>query len=90
MSLPKVEDARQLSDEQLVAEILAVKKQLVELRLQKATGRLEKPHLIRHQKHRLAQLMTVETERNLDVNQKKLAKRTRRRNRYPSKQTAAQ
>lgn len=43
MSLPKVEDARQLSDEQLVAEILAVKKQLVELRLQKATGRLEKP-----------------------------------------------
>lgn len=63
MAMPKIEDARALSDEDLAAEIIAVKKELFELRLQKATRQLEKPHLIRHSKHRLAQLLTVEAER---------------------------
>ncbi|RMF28399.1 MAG: 50S ribosomal protein L29 [Cyanobacteria bacterium J083] len=63
MALPKIEDARQLNEEELAAEILAVKQQLFQLRLEQATGRLEKPHLFKHTKHRLAQLLTVETER---------------------------
>ena len=44
MPLPKVSEARELSDEKLSDEILAVKKQLFQLRLQKATRQLEKPH----------------------------------------------
>lgn len=65
MSLPKIADARNLSDAELRGEILAVKRQLFELRLQKATRQLEKPHLFKHARHRLAQLMTVERERQL-------------------------
>ncbi len=63
MSLPKIKEARDLSDAQLAEQILAVKRQLMELRLQQATGRMEKPHLFKHAKHRVAQLMTVERER---------------------------
>jgi large subunit ribosomal protein L29 len=63
MPLPKITDARDLSDEKLSDEILAVKKQLFQLRLQKATRQLDKPHQFRHARHRLAQLLTVETQR---------------------------
>ena len=63
MSLPKIKEARDLSDAQLAEQILAVKRQLMELRLFQATGRMEKPHLFKHAKHRVAQLMTVERER---------------------------
>lgn len=63
MPFPKIQDARNLSDQELADEILAVKKQLFNLRLQQATRRLEKPHQFKHARHRLAQLMTVETER---------------------------
>jgi large subunit ribosomal protein L29 len=63
MPLPKISEARELSDEKLAEEIIAVKKQLFQLRLQKATRQLEKPHQFRHARHRLAQLLTVESER---------------------------
>lgn len=63
MPLPKIEDARSLSDSELADEILAAKRKLVELRLLQATRRLEKFHEFKHTRHRLAQLMTVEGER---------------------------
>ena len=65
MALPKIENARKLSDEELAEEILAVKRELFQLRLEQATRRLEKPHLFKHTKHRLAQLLTVEREREI-------------------------
>ena len=65
MALPKIADARKLSDEELAEEILAVKRQLFQLRLEQATRRLEKPHLFKHTKHRLSQLLTVEREREI-------------------------
>lgn len=65
MSLPKIKEARDLSDAQVAEQILAVKRQLMDLRLQQATGRMEKPHLFKHARHRLAQLMTVERERQV-------------------------
>lgn len=65
MALPKIEDARKLGAEELAAEILAVKRELFQLRLEQATRRLEKPHLFKHAKHRLAQLLTVEREREI-------------------------
>ena len=67
MPLPKISEARELSDEQLNGEILAVKKHLFQLRLQKATRQLEKPHQFKHARHRLAQLLTVEGERKRKV-----------------------
>jgi large subunit ribosomal protein L29 len=69
MAFPKIADARQLSDEELAEEILAVKRELFQLRLEQGTRRLEKPHLFKHAKHRLAQLMTVERERQLTATQ---------------------
>ncbi|NJK66373.1 MAG: 50S ribosomal protein L29 [Microcoleus sp. CSU_2_2] len=65
MSLPKIKESRDLSDAEVAQQILAVKRQLMELRLQQATGRLDKPHMFKHAKHRLAQLMTVERERQI-------------------------
>ena len=68
MALPKIEDARKLSDQELAEEIVAVKRQLFELRFQKATRQLEKEfHQFKHTRHRLSQLMTVERERQLSV-----------------------
>ena len=66
MALPKIEDVRSLSDQELAEEIIAVKRQLFELRFQKATRQLEKEfHQFKHTRHRLSQLMTVERERQL-------------------------
>lgn len=67
MPLPKIADIRDLSDQELSDQILEAKKTLFDLRFQKATRRLEKPHLFKHTRHRLAQLMTVERERQLST-----------------------
>jgi large subunit ribosomal protein L29 len=63
MALPKIKDARSLSDRELDDAILAAKRELFDLRLQQATRRLEKPHQFKHVRHRIAQLLTVEQER---------------------------
>lgn len=62
MALPQIEEVRNLSAEQLNEQVLDVKKQLFDLRLQQATGQLEKTHQFKHLRHRLAQLLTVEGE----------------------------
>ncbi|MEG3837621.1 MULTISPECIES: 50S ribosomal protein L29 [unclassified Microcoleus] len=82
MSLTKIKEARELSDAAVAEQILAVKRQLMELRLQQATGRMEKPHLFKHAKHRLAQLMTVERERQILAEKEAAAKSA------PAKETA--
>ncbi|RMF62660.1 MAG: 50S ribosomal protein L29 [Cyanobacteria bacterium J069] len=66
MALPKVSEIRELSDQELSEQIVAAKKQLFDLRFQKATRQLEKTHQFGHVRHRLAQLMTVERERQLE------------------------
>lgn len=63
MALSKIQDARGLSDQELDEQIRALKRQLFELRMQKATRQTVKPHLFKHIRHQLAQLMTVERER---------------------------
>jgi large subunit ribosomal protein L29 len=65
MALPKVTDARAKSDEQIADRILEIKKELFNLRFQQGTRRLEKPHQFKHLKHELAQLLTVERERQI-------------------------
>jgi large subunit ribosomal protein L29 len=65
MALPKISDARNLSEAELAEAILREKKHLFELRFKQATRQPVKPHEFSHAKHRLAQLMTVERERQL-------------------------
>ena len=68
MALPKVEEARELDDQALDEAIVATKRRLFELRFQKATRQLESGfHQFKHERHRLAQLMTVRQERLLAV-----------------------
>lgn len=63
MALPKIEEARNLNDEELATAIVSAKKELFDLRFKRATGQLEKTHEFRHIKHKIAQLLTVERER---------------------------
>jgi large subunit ribosomal protein L29 len=65
MPLPKVDEIKDLSDQELSDQITAVKKELFQLRFQKATRQLDKPHQFKHKRHRLAQLMTIERQRQL-------------------------
>lgn len=65
MALSKIDEARKLTDQELADQILAAKRELFELRMQKATRRLEKPHQFKHARHRISQLMTVERERQI-------------------------
>ncbi|GBF79906.1 50S ribosomal protein L29 [Aphanothece sacrum] len=67
MALPKIQEVRELSDEELSSEIVATKKKLFDLRFQQATRRLETPHQFKHMRHRLAQLLTIERERELAI-----------------------
>lgn len=66
MPLPKVSEVRQLDDDALDEAIVAAKRRLFELRFQKATRQLESGfHQFKHERHRLAQLMTVRRERQM-------------------------
>jgi len=65
MPLPKVDEVKGLSDQELSDQITTVKKELFQLRFQKATRQMDKPHQFKHKRHRLAQLMTIERQRQL-------------------------
>lgn len=65
MPLPKIQDARKLSDQELADEVLAAKRELFQLRMQKATRRLEKTHQFKQLRHKIGQMMTVLGERKL-------------------------
>jgi large subunit ribosomal protein L29 len=68
MALPKISEARSLSDAELLDAIVETKRELFQLRFQKATRQLEKEvHKFKHARHRLAQLMTVRRERQLET-----------------------
>ncbi|WP_017297639.1 50S ribosomal protein L29 [Nodosilinea nodulosa] len=66
MALSKIKEARSLSDEELLNAIAETKRELFQLRFQKATRQLDKQnHQFKHARHRLSQLMTVQRERQL-------------------------
>jgi len=67
MAFPKIQEVRNLSDDELVAAILDTKRQLFQLRFQQGTRKLAGSHQFKHLRHRLGQLMTVERERQLTI-----------------------
>lgn len=66
MPLSKMSEIRELSDEDLQEQIIETKKHLFDLRFQKATRQLETTHQFKHARHRLAQLLTAERERQIE------------------------
>nr|WDA98997.1 ribosomal protein L29 [Sciadococcus taiwanensis] len=65
MSMPKIQEVRNLTNEEIQEEIILVKKQIFELKLKRSTRQAFKPHLFRHAHHRLSQLFTVKREREI-------------------------
>jgi len=61
----KVKDFRGMSDEQLGLTLRDTEKHLFQLRFQSATDRLETPSEIRKAKRELAQIKTIQREREL-------------------------
>ena len=67
MGLPQMINIKSLSSEELRKEILKTKKEIFNLRFKKATRQPFKPHEIKHSKHKLAQLLTIEHKQILDT-----------------------
>jgi large subunit ribosomal protein L29 len=65
MSLPKITAIREMSDPEISIAIVAVKRELFDLRLKKATRQPFKPSEFGSAKHRLGQLMTIENQRKI-------------------------
>lgn len=61
----KLEDIRELSAEDLQTHISDARKTIVELRFQQALRKLESPARLRNAKKLLAQLLTIETEKQM-------------------------
>ncbi|MGD1855331.1 MAG: 50S ribosomal protein L29 [Leptolyngbyaceae cyanobacterium] len=66
MALSKAKELRELSDAELSDEIASVKRELFDLRFNQATRQMETGfHQFKHARRKLAQLMTIERERQL-------------------------
>ncbi len=66
MALSNIKEARSLGDEELLTAIAETKRELFQLRFQKAIRQLDKQvHQFKHLRHRLSQLMTVQRQRQL-------------------------
>ncbi|MFZ4858912.1 MAG: 50S ribosomal protein L29 [Desulfuromonadaceae bacterium] len=67
MAFASYGDLKKLELENVSIEILSTKKELFELRLKKATRQSFKPHLFKHHKRKVAQLLTIESERKQTI-----------------------
>nr|YP_009550593.1 ribosomal protein L29 [Eustigmatophyceae sp. Chic 10/23 P-6w]QAA11530.1 ribosomal protein L29 [Eustigmatophyceae sp. Chic 10/23 P-6w] len=75
MALTKYQDIKKLDDKELDDLILKLKKELLFLRIQKVNFSSLQPHLFRHTKHQLAQLLTWKREKlNNSNNLRKIRK----------------
>jgi large subunit ribosomal protein L29 len=67
MSLSKMSELRPLSAEAVETEIQTLKRQLFDLRFQAATRQTVASHQYKHARHKLAQLKTLQRERELQA-----------------------
>lgn len=67
MAFLNFSELKSLSNEGLAAEIVELKKQLFDLRLKKATRQSFKSHLFKHNKRKIAQLLTIESQRKQSI-----------------------
>nr|YP_009370287.1 50S ribosomal protein L29 [Bulboplastis apyrenoidosa]ARO90776.1 50S ribosomal protein L29 [Bulboplastis apyrenoidosa] len=62
MNSKKSQEFRNLSQEEIEAKILSINKELLYLKIQKATRQNFKSHLFKYYRRQLAQLLTIKTE----------------------------
>lgn len=63
----KINELRELSDEELLEKISECKAELFNLRFSQATGSLEQPSRIRELRKAVARMKTILRERKLDI-----------------------
>ena len=63
MARPEIAEVRKLSGDQILEQIDATRRELFDLRFQRATRRLEQPHRFKQARIKLAHLLTVRQER---------------------------
>lgn len=68
MSFQSFSELKDLDDVKLSQEIVDAKKSLFDMRLKKATRQSFKPHVFKHTKRKIAQLMTIERQRKENKN----------------------
>lgn len=68
MAFQNFSDFKDYDDAKLSEEIVIAKKSLFDMRLKKATRQTFKPHLFKHTKRKIAQLMTIERQRKENKN----------------------
>lgn len=61
--MKKIEELRNLSSDELNAELLALRKRQFELRMKKANGSLDKTHLVPQVRKAVARVKTIMTEK---------------------------
>ena len=62
----KITDLRKLSNEELTTKITEAKKELLDLRIKKSTGTLEKPSKINELRKGIARALTILKEREIN------------------------
>ncbi len=67
MAFLSLNELKKLDNEGLTKEIINTKKELFELRLKKATRQSFKPHLFKHKKRKVAQLLTLESQKQQQI-----------------------
>jgi large subunit ribosomal protein L29 len=63
MARPDIAEVRKLTDAEISEQINGTRRDLFDLRFQQATRRLEQPHRFKQRRIKLAQLLTVQKER---------------------------
>jgi len=63
MARPVIAEVRKLTDSDLTERITAIRRELFDLRFQRATRRLENPHRFKEARIKLAHLLSVQLER---------------------------
>ncbi|KTD45704.1 50S ribosomal protein L29 [Legionella taurinensis] len=61
--MKKIEELRNLSSDELNAELLTLRKKQFELRMKKANGSLDKTHLVSQVRKAVARVKTIMTEK---------------------------
>ena len=68
MALSNFQALKDLDDTKITEMIIESKKELFNLRLQKATRQSFKAHNFKHLRHKIAQLLTLESQRQQNKN----------------------
>uniref|UniRef100_UPI003002AFA4 ribosomal protein L29 n=1 Tax=Anunuuluaehu liula TaxID=3049639 RepID=UPI003002AFA4 len=63
MAFNKINNIKSLTDQEIAQQIIEIKKELFQLEIKKSTRQSFKPHIFKHKKHKLAQLLTLETQK---------------------------